>query len=171
MAIVSCKSLQSCPTLCNPMGCSPEGSSVHGILQARILEWVAISFSRESSDPGIQSASPTSPTGKETGALHCRWILYHWATIFPLSVNRLTSPIKRHRVAEYILKTTKQKSNRMHILLKCTWNSFQDRVYVRPQSLHKFYRIEIISSILSKYKDSKIKIIWRNLGTLQLCGV
>ena len=38
---------QSCPTLCNPMDCSPPGSSVHGILQARILEWVAISFSRE----------------------------------------------------------------------------------------------------------------------------
>ena len=35
---------QSCPTLCNPMDCSPPGSSVHGILQARILEWAAISF-------------------------------------------------------------------------------------------------------------------------------
>ena len=33
---------QSCPTLCDPVGCSPPGSSVHGILQARILEWVAI---------------------------------------------------------------------------------------------------------------------------------
>ena len=37
--------------LCNPMDCSPPGSSVHGILQARIVEWVAISFSRESSQP------------------------------------------------------------------------------------------------------------------------
>ena len=36
---------QSCPTLCDPMDCSPPGSSVHGILQARILEWAAISFS------------------------------------------------------------------------------------------------------------------------------
>ena len=42
---------QSCPTLCDPMDCSPPGSSVHGILQARILEWVAISFSRRSSQP------------------------------------------------------------------------------------------------------------------------
>ena len=40
---------QLCPTLCNPMDCNPPGSSVHGILQARILEWVAISFSRGSS--------------------------------------------------------------------------------------------------------------------------
>ena len=36
----------SCLTLCNPIDCSPPGSSVHGILQARILEWVAISFSK-----------------------------------------------------------------------------------------------------------------------------
>ena len=42
---------QSCPTLCDPVDCSPPGSSVHGILQARILEWVAISFSRGSSRP------------------------------------------------------------------------------------------------------------------------
>ena len=42
---------QSCLILCNPMDCSPPGSSVHGILQARILEWVAIPFSRGSSQP------------------------------------------------------------------------------------------------------------------------
>ena len=40
---------QSCPTLCDPVGCSLPGSSVRGILQARILQWVAISFSRGSS--------------------------------------------------------------------------------------------------------------------------
>ena len=40
-----CKVSQSCPTLCNPVDCSLPGSSVNGILQARILEWVAISFS------------------------------------------------------------------------------------------------------------------------------
>ena len=43
------KSLQSCPTLCDPIDSSPPGSSVLGILQARILEWVAISFSRNQS--------------------------------------------------------------------------------------------------------------------------
>ena len=41
----SFKPLCVCPALCDPMDCSPPGSSVHGILQARILEWVAISFS------------------------------------------------------------------------------------------------------------------------------
>ena len=42
---------QSCPTLCDPMDCSLPGSSVHGIFQARVLEWVAVSFSRRSSQP------------------------------------------------------------------------------------------------------------------------
>ena len=40
---------QSCPTLCDPMDCSLQGSSVHGILQARVLDWIAISFPRASS--------------------------------------------------------------------------------------------------------------------------
>ena len=44
-AATAAKSLQSCPTLCNPMDGSPPGSAIPGILQARTLEWVAISFS------------------------------------------------------------------------------------------------------------------------------
>ena len=49
---------QSCPTLCDPMGCSLPGSFLHGIFQARILEWVAISFSRGSSQPRDRTGSP-----------------------------------------------------------------------------------------------------------------
>ena len=49
---------QSCPALCDPVDCSPPDSSVHGILQARILEWIAISFSGDLSDPGIKPGSP-----------------------------------------------------------------------------------------------------------------
>ena len=46
---------QSCLTLCNPMDCSLPGSSVHGIFQAIVLEWIAISFSKESSRPRDQT--------------------------------------------------------------------------------------------------------------------
>ena len=46
---ICAKSLQLCPTLCDPMDCSLSHSSVHGILQARILEWVAVPFSKGSS--------------------------------------------------------------------------------------------------------------------------
>ena len=60
----------SCPTLCNPMDCSLPGSSVHGISQARILEWVAIPFSRGSSWPRDQTH--VSCIGRR--------ILYYWAT-------------------------------------------------------------------------------------------
>ena len=49
------KSLQSCPTLCDPMDCSPPGSSVHGIFQARILKWVSIPFTKGSSQPRDQT--------------------------------------------------------------------------------------------------------------------
>ena len=58
---------QSCQTLCNPMNWSLPGSSVHGILQARILEWIAIPFSRGSFWPKDQNLS----------LLHCKQILYH----------------------------------------------------------------------------------------------
>ena len=58
---------QSCLTLCDPMDCSSPGSSIHGILQARILEWVAIPFSRGSF--WTQGSNPD--------LLHCRQILYH----------------------------------------------------------------------------------------------
>ena len=60
-AAAASKSLQSCPTLCDPIDGSPPGSSVHRILQARTLEWVAISFSRGSPNPGIKLESPMSP--------------------------------------------------------------------------------------------------------------
>ena len=48
---------QSCPTLCDPMDCNLLGSSVHGILQARTLEWVVIPFSRELPNPGNKPGS------------------------------------------------------------------------------------------------------------------
>ena len=62
-ATASAKSLQSCPILRNPIDGSPPGSSVPGTLQARTLEWVAISFSRGSPNPGIEPRSPTLQAG------------------------------------------------------------------------------------------------------------
>ena len=76
--VCCCLAVQSCLTLCNPIDCNPPDSSVHGISQARILEWVAISFSRGSSQPRDRTHihllcfSCVSWIG--------RWILYCWAT-------------------------------------------------------------------------------------------
>ena len=60
---------QSCPTLCDPRDCSLPGSSVHGIFQARILEWVVISFSRSS-----------QPRDRTHASCIGAQILYCWAT-------------------------------------------------------------------------------------------
>ena len=54
---------QSCLILCNPVDCNPPVSSVHGILQARIQEWVAIPFSRDLPDLGIEPGSPALTGG------------------------------------------------------------------------------------------------------------
>ena len=57
----ACVCPQSCLTVCDHMDCSPPGSSVCGIFQARILEWIAIFFSRDLPDTGIKLASPVAP--------------------------------------------------------------------------------------------------------------
>ena len=62
---MNAKSLQLCPTLCDPMDCNLPGSSVHRILQARILEWVAMHSSRGSSQPMVELASPVGPALQE----------------------------------------------------------------------------------------------------------
>ena len=61
-ACVCAQSLQSCPTLCDLLDCNPPGSSVHGILQARILHWVAFPPSGDLPDPGIEPVSLISPS-------------------------------------------------------------------------------------------------------------
>ena len=56
--MLACSVTKLCPTLCDPMDYSLPGSFVHGIFQARILEWIAISFLRGSSRPRIEPSSP-----------------------------------------------------------------------------------------------------------------
>ena len=74
---------QSCLTICNPIDCSPPGSSVHGILQARILQWFVMPFSRGSS---------WSRDWTRIFYISCTgwWILYHYAT-WEACIKSLTS--------------------------------------------------------------------------------
>ena len=62
---------QSCPTLHDPMHCSPPGSSIHGIFQARVLEWGAIAFSSNAGDPGSIPGSGRSPGEGSGYPLQC----------------------------------------------------------------------------------------------------
>ena len=84
------QSLQSCPTLCDPMDCSPPGPSVHGTSQVRILEWVAISPSKGSSRPRDQICiSYISCTGRR--------VFYHWCHLGSPSLYQGESQkVKRH---------------------------------------------------------------------------
>ena len=82
---------QSCPTLSNPMDCSPPGSSIHGIFQARVLEWGAIAFSIlhprfHQTNHHLSFASPTTQSSLDLSLFFCKsWI--------PLSLQTLiTSP-------------------------------------------------------------------------------
>ena len=78
-SVVVVYSLSHVQLFCDFMDCNPPGSSVHGILQARILEWVPISFSGDFLDPGIEPRSPalaggfftTEPPGKHA----TQWVL------------------------------------------------------------------------------------------------
>ena len=73
---------QSCPTLCDPMDCSPPGSSIHGIFQARVLEWGAIAFSVEPSDrksTRLNSSHP--PSGLEWVVHVCLCTLSHFSHV------------------------------------------------------------------------------------------
>ena len=93
------KSLHPCPTLCDPMGCSPPGSSVHGIFQARILEWVAISSSRGFFRPRDQTCSSwvsciacgfftTEPPGKSKNDQARRYFLKAPERSLPISCSK-----------------------------------------------------------------------------------
>ena len=66
--------VQSCPTLCD---CSLSGSAVHGILQARILEWVAIAFSSDQPDPQLKFVPAQGP----------EWLQYVWSSSGDISLH------------------------------------------------------------------------------------
>ena len=78
----ACSVAQLCSTLCNPMDCNPPGSSVHGIFQARILDWVAMPSFRISSPPRNQTrvscVSCISCTGKRILYHQLTWDAYIW---------------------------------------------------------------------------------------------
>jgi len=85
---------QLCLTLCDPMDCSPPGSSVHGILQARILEWVTISYSRGSSQPRDQ-------TDISCGSCTGRWVVYHLSHVLLTKYKFLSTLIGLAAITKY----------------------------------------------------------------------
>ena len=133
--------VKSCPTICDPMNCSPPGSSIHGTVQARILEWVAISFSRGSSWPrdrtlvsriggrcfnlwatreAIQCklyVNSCWPTGKFILLLGTFWIFFFFLKYFRAAVGR----IHRYGVSGYGGSATPHTLYDIHLCPH--WNS------------------------------------------------
>ena len=99
---VKVKIARACGTLCNPRDCSPPGSSVRGILQARVLEWVAMLSSRGSSQPRYRTC---------VSCISCigRQILYPWGSVealkkryYPLNVYQPLPPSNSQSVGRFL---------------------------------------------------------------------
>ena len=91
---------QSCPTLYDPTDCSLLGSSFHRILQARILEWVAIPFSRYLPNQGIKPRSPTLQADSLPSELRGKpyiYIMEHYSTIWWLNGKESACQCRNHR--------------------------------------------------------------------------
>ena len=88
---------QACLTLCDSMGCSPPGSFVHGILQANILEWVAILFSREPSQP--------------RGQTQVSWIASRFSTMWATREAREVQTIRHKLSYKNVLYNMRNRAN------------------------------------------------------------
>ena len=115
---VHAKSIQSCPTLCNPMDCSPPGSSVHGILQASILEGIAMPSSRGSSE------------SRDRTWVSC---LLHWQT-YSLQLVPPGEPIHKCLLLTFMRMQWNIALNTCVCVCVCVWGQGNEETY-----LHKSY--------------------------------
>ena len=123
-AAAAAKSLQSCLTLCDPIDGSPPGSSVPGILQARILEWIAISFSNtcmhaKSLQSCLTLCDPmdSSPPGPSVHGILLTRIL-EWVAIF-------FSRVSMYKVLKIVPDTTVEKMKEIWGDFLVLWSSFK----------------------------------------------
>ena len=92
---------QSCLTLCDPMDCTPPGSSVYGIVQARILEWVTISYYRGSSQPRDQTYISCGSRTGSWGLFFFFFFFYHLSHMLSTKYNFLNALISLATITKY----------------------------------------------------------------------
>ena len=166
---------QSCPTFCDHMDCRPSDSPVHGILQARILECVAIPFSRGSSWPR-----------DGTRVQCCRQVLYHLSHQGSPESLRNTSNIFLRILLVHLFKTNKQtKKNKGHVLecdfsLQFLWAAWTcwlrldplAKVQILVQSIHGIPSLQLLSAFTYTYPwpltSYLLKMPSRQCQTLQV---
>ena len=107
---------QSCLTLHNPMDCSLPGSFIHGIFQARVLEWGAIAFSGSNEDgPGKDGAAAFHQQGKKADKWQCVWVI-------KMSVASPPSFKSHTRISWGLNQTQKKESSRKQSLAQPSWH-------------------------------------------------
>ena len=168
---VCVKTLQLCLTLREPMDCSPPGSSVHGILQARILEWAAIPSSRGSSQPGdwtCISCLQHRPVGSLPLALpgspwcvvlqnNCNGSIKHrWSQITAANINEKSSKCCQ----------SSQNVTQSLEVSKCCWEN-EPNSLAQPRAAIKPQFIKIILSV----KSSKTRFAWTAAGGVKFKDV
>ena len=136
-----CAVLKLYPTLCNPQDCRPPGSLVHGILQATMVKWVAIHFSRGSSQPRDQ-----------TWVLHCRQILYHLS----------------HQAVNSNMKNTFKKLSRRSRMQNCTYCIFTT-IITNVDKSEKEYSKRRISDVLVSWSHLSIFSYDSTFSRFEVC--
>ena len=147
-------SLPLCPSLWDLLDCSPPGSSAHGILQAKVLEWVAISFSRGSSWPWSWThVSYASCTGGQT--------LYHWATCiisYQLQMAPLEQWIKCSFSSFFLKQPNKRCWRKIVIFSRMNWASLGPSLFIFS---HNSQIIIVLGKILPYTANQRLEIyIW-----------
>ena len=145
------KSLQSCPTLCDPMDCSPPGSPVPGILQARTLEWVVISFSnagkgkvkvKSLSRPTLSDPMDCSPPGSSVHGIFQARVLEWGAIAFSRFIHG--SVQKSRLLSQFAPPSTSCSHPHVHslclYLYSCPINRFISTIFLEVNIFMVSYR-------------------------------
>ena len=145
---------QSCLTLCDPMDCSPPGSFVHGTLQARILEWVAISFSLsmyvDCNLQVIMQLSDLNLTAKGWQVLRVTFIRDRPCTRHSAKCFSHIHPVKHH--FHYIDKVTVTKA--YHTMLPCkSWSCLSERRKWRQMTCLRWHSQQVAEPGLKHHRS------------------
>ena len=149
---VHAKLLQSCPSLCNPVDCRPPGSSVHGILQARILEWVAMPPPGDLPDPGVEPVSFRSP------ALAGRFFITSATTVPVFNPSTACFVNKALRNAATIILYTLSKTSL--VLLTAELSSF-DKDYMAHKTRNIYSLSLYQKTLLTLLLEYEIVFLWQ----------
>ena len=133
------------PTLFNPMDCSLPGSSVHGILQPRILEQVAISFSRGSSWPRDQTQVSCI-----IGRFFTFWAILY---VYNLSIKNTSLKKKKHKKSEFLMKRQKFFYIKLMNLFGCFVIGMTQKLH--PHIPHFSHWLKILGKIQNNLKTEK----------------